>query len=104
MMRVSGVCGCFAAATALFALSATCFQRLQQRGLFAHPRRLAATAAPGRAWLDLDGGARALDASVKAMYGRGRVVALSFGLNLIGWLAGTAEVWVALQVPRFGCN
>lgn len=84
--------------TALFALSATWFQRLQQHGLFARLATWLRRLAPGRAWLDLTGGARALDASVQAAYGHRRAVALSFALNLGGWLVGTAEVWVALQV------
>lgn len=83
--------------SALFAASASWFYYLQRRGLFARLARLLSRVASGRDWLDLTGGAEALDRAVQAVYRHRGAVRASFLLNLAGWLAGTGEVWLALR-------
>lgn len=82
--------------SALFAASAVWFYYLQRRGLFARLARMLNKIASGRDWLDLSGGAEALDAAVQAVYRHAGAARASFALNLAGWLAGTGEVWLAL--------
>ena len=82
--------------SALFAANATWFYYLQRRGLFARLARMLSKVASGREWLDLTGGAEALDVAVQSVYRHAGAVRASFALNLAGWLAGTGEVWLAL--------
>lgn len=87
-----------AAGSLLFGASALWFYRLQRRGgLFVRLARLINKAASGRDWLKLAGGAEALDAEVGAAYQRPGAARKSFALNLLGWLLGTGEVWLALR-------
>lgn len=81
----------------LFGAMAIWFYRLQRRGgLFVRLAQLINTAAAGRDWLRLAGGAQALDLAVHAAYQRPGAARASFALNLAGWLLGTGEVWLAL--------
>ncbi len=82
--------------SALFAANATWFYYLQRRGLFARLARMLNKVASGRDWLDLTGGAEALDVAVQSVYRHAGAARASFALNLAGWLAGTGEVWLAL--------
>lgn len=82
--------------SALFGASAVWFYYLQRRGLFARLARMLNKVASGRDWLNLTGGAEALDVAVQAVYRHAGAVWASFGCNLAGWLAGTGEVWLAL--------
>lgn len=44
----------------------------------------------------LVGGAAPLDRAVRRLYRRRRAILLCFGWQLIGWIAGAGEVWLAL--------
>ena len=50
---------------------------------------------PGR-WDGLALRADAVDSAIRELYRDRKKVAISFGLNLLGWLAGTGEVWLIL--------
>lgn len=86
------------AGVGLFALLIALFYRQQRRDLFARLARRLSQAARGREWLDLTGGAQALDRALQALYGRARVLWASAGLHFAAWIVGTGEVWLALQV------
>ncbi|WP_322105622.1 flippase-like domain-containing protein [Paraburkholderia sp. J41] len=88
-----------AAAIATLVLGAmiALFYVAQRRGLFGRLLRVAQKLFAKRDWSALATRADAIDASVKSLYQeRGRAAA-SFVLSLAGWLAGTAEVWLALR-------
>jgi putative membrane protein len=73
------------------------FYFAQRRGLFGRALRLASKVFGKRDWSSLTTRADAIDAAVKALYAdRGRAAA-SFALSFVGWLVGTAEVWLALH-------
>ncbi len=82
--------------TGLFGANAIWFYSLQQRGLFARLAKMLNRFSSGREWLDFSGGAEALDAAVQGAYARRGVGLNSFLLNLVGWIAGTGEVWLIL--------
>jgi hypothetical protein len=44
----------------------------------------------------LSGHADAIDGAVKSLHGHSMRVTASFGLSLLGWVAGTGEVWLVL--------
>ena len=74
------------------------FLAAQQAGLFgASSRLLAALARPIRR-SDLVADARRLDAEIRALYRRPGALARSTLWRMLGWLAGTLEVWVGLWV------
>ncbi|MGI4858332.1 MAG: lysylphosphatidylglycerol synthase domain-containing protein [Janthinobacterium lividum] len=88
------------AGISLFTLSGAFLYRLQRRGLFAKLGALGARigigahAGAGSTWARR---AARLDAMVESMYTQARAVRACFGLNLLGWLVGTGEVWLALR-------
>ncbi|MCY0387944.1 lysylphosphatidylglycerol synthase domain-containing protein [Robbsia sp. Bb-Pol-6] len=86
------------AGISLFTLSGTFLYRLQRRGLFgrlgALTARLGIGSGAGGGWARR---AARLDAMVESMYAQARSVRACFGLNLLGWLVGTGEVWLALH-------
>lgn len=82
--------------SALFAANATWFYYLQRRGLFARLARMLNKVSSGRDWLNLTGGAKALDAAVREIYDTPGALRWCFLLNLTGWLVGTGEVWLAM--------
>lgn len=53
-------------------------------------------ARPGR-WAGLALRADAVDSAIRELYRDRKKVAASFGLNLLGWIAGTGEVWLILH-------
>ncbi len=72
------------------------FYLAQQRGLFLWLARALERLASGREWLALVGGAEALDGSIVALY-RNRTAFIACCLwRLAAWIAGVAEVWLAL--------
>jgi len=71
------------------------FYVLQRRGLFgALARRMVRLR--GREWLELSGGAEALDRAVDGLYRRRARVSAAAGWRLGGWVLGGAETWLAL--------
>jgi putative membrane protein len=77
------------------------FYFMQRRGLFGKLMRAVARFAGKRDWSQVMSQADAIDSAVQDAYGRGGRVAASFLLSLVGWLIGTAEVYVVLLLLRF---
>lgn len=84
------------AGLALFGLGLAVFYKIQKSGTFLKIARLIERMAQGRDWTRITGGAAALDDAVMAMY-RAKIdfVHCSFW-RIVGWVAGTAEVWLIL--------
>src|SRR5256714_838864 len=80
----------------VLALLIAAFYLLQRRGLFGKMMRLALRFAGNRDWSLMPGHADAIDGAVKSLHGRSVQVTASFGLSLLGWVAGTGEVWLVL--------
>jgi putative membrane protein len=74
------------------------FYLLQRRGLFTQVARLARRFAPRRDWTPLEHHAESIDGALRAAYRRRTQVWWSFALCLIGWIVGTAEVWIVLRL------
>ncbi len=74
------------------------FYLMQRRGLFAKLTRMATRFSRKRDWSRLQAKAQAIDLAVQTTYGRGGAVAGSFALNLVGWVVGTGEVFLILQL------
>jgi putative membrane protein len=90
------------AASGVLAFCLTGFYLAQRRGLFGKLMRWVSRFAGKRDWSQVMSQADAIDSAVQDAYGRGGRVAISFALSLIGWLIGTAEVYVVLlllQLP-----
>ena len=85
-------------ASGLLALQVGGFYWLQRRGLFSRLMRAAARFAGKRDWSRWMNQAQAIDLAVQDTYTRGGPVAASFLLSLVGWLVGTGEVYLALQL------
>jgi putative membrane protein len=81
----------------VLALLAALFYLAQRAGLFRRGARLVGRLARAKDWEALVGGAEALEASLAAIYGRRRLLVAAGSLRLLGWLAGTLEVWLALR-------
>jgi putative membrane protein len=84
-------------ATAPVLLLIAAFYWAQRRGLFGRVLRIASKAIGRREWSALSAHADDADAAVAALYRQHRKLAASFLLSLVGWLVGTAEVWLALR-------
>jgi putative membrane protein len=80
------------------------FYLLQRRGLFGKLMRTATRFSGKRDWSLWTNHAEAIDLSVQAAYGRGGAVAASFALSLIGWLVGTGEIYLILQLLKSPVN
>lgn len=89
------------AAAVCLALMPAAFYVLQRRGLFAAVVRLARRFAGAHDWSRLARHAEGVDTALKDAYSRRAQVWQSFALSLIGWIVGTAEVWLALRL--LGC-
>ena len=74
------------------------FYLLQRRGFFTKLTRAATRFAGKRDWSQWVSRAEAIDLSIQQIYRRGGGVAASFLLSLIGWLVGTGEVFLVLQL------
>jgi putative membrane protein len=85
-------------ASGLLALQVGGFYWMQRRGLFARLMRTATRFAGKRDWSLWVSQAEAIDLAVQLTYGRGGPVAASFLLSLVGWLVGTGEVYLILQL------
>src|SRR5258705_12108314 len=71
---------------------------MQRRGLFSKLMRTATRFAGKRDWSQWMSQAAAIDLAVDTTYGRAGPVAASFLLSLIGWLVGTGEVFLVLEL------
>lgn len=83
-------------ASAFLAVQIGGFYLLQRRGFFSKLMRAATRFAGKRDWSGWVSRAEAIDVAVQGIYGRGGGVAASFLLSLVGWLAGTGEVYLIL--------
>lgn len=93
-------------APAAVAISAGCvlvllpaaFYLLQRRGFFAGATRLLQRLFRSRDWADVLAHAAAIDLALQRTYARSGRVTASFALSLIGWVVGTAEVWLICRL------
>ncbi len=85
-------------ASALLALQVGGFYWIQRRGFFSKVMRAATRFAGKRDWSQWTSQAQAIDFAVQLTYGRTGPVAASFLLSLVGWLVGTGEVYLVLQL------
>jgi len=76
------------------------FYVMQRRGLFGKVMRAVARLTGKRDWSQVMDHADAIDTAVQVAYGRTGRVALSFLLSLVGWIIGTAEVYLILLLLR----
>jgi putative membrane protein len=86
------------AASAFLGLQVAGFYLAQRRGLFSKVMRTAARFFGKRDWSRWMMHAEAIDSAVERTYRRAGAVAASFTLNLIGWVVGTVEVYLILQL------
>ncbi|PLP97631.1 lysylphosphatidylglycerol synthase domain-containing protein [Cupriavidus pauculus] len=105
------------AVTVVLGACVLAFCELQRRGMFGRMMRIGqklfgkraestdgadaegghgSDAKPGR-WAGLALRADAVDSAIRELYRDRKKVAASFGLNLLGWIAGTGEVWLILH-------
>ncbi|VVE41908.1 flippase-like domain-containing protein [Pandoraea anhela] len=84
-------------ATALVSALLYAFYVAQRRGIFGWAFRMLSKMSSKRDWSSLLDRADAVDEIVQRMYGHRRQVLASFLLSLVGWIVGTAEVWLILQ-------
>lgn len=83
-------------ASLLLAVQVGGFYWMQRRGFFSKLMRTASRFSGKRDWSQWMSQAAAIDIEVQLTYGRGGPVAASFLLSLVGWLAGTGEVYLIL--------
>jgi putative membrane protein len=74
------------------------FYLMQRRGLFSKLTRAATRFSGKRNWSQWVSQAESIDVAVDATYRRVRPVAASFLLSLVGWLVGTGEVFLILEL------
>jgi len=74
------------------------FYLMQRRGLFGRLMRMASKVSGKRDWSQWLNQAETIDVAVRQLYGHAGRLLASFGLSLIGWLAGTGEVYLALSM------
>ena len=85
-------------ASGLLAVQVGGFYWIQRRGFFSKLMRTATRFAGKRDWSQWVSQAEAIDLGVHLTYGRAGPVAASFLLSLVGWLVGTGEVYLILQL------
>jgi putative membrane protein len=85
-------------ASGLLAVQVGGFYWLQRRGFFSKLMRAATRFAGKRDWSEWMSQAESIDRAVQVTYGRSGPVAASFLLSLVGWLVGTGEVYLILQL------
>jgi putative membrane protein len=83
------------AGIATFSLLLLAFGLLQHRGLFLRLARIFEHTTRGRAWQGLVGSAAALDREIVARYQDRTRLSICAAWRLLGWLWGSAEVWLA---------
>jgi putative membrane protein len=85
----------------VLAVCLTGFYLMQRRGLFGKLMRAIERFSGKRDWSQITSQADAIDLAVQDAYGRRGRLAASFLLSLIGWVIGTAEVYVVLLLLQF---
>ena len=85
----------------VLAFCLTGFYLMQRRGLFGKLMRTIKRFSGKRDWSAITSQADAIDLAVQDAYGRRGRVAVSFVLSFVGWVIGTAEVFVVLQLLQF---
>jgi putative membrane protein len=85
-------------ASGLLALQVGGFYWMQRRGFFSKLMRTATRFAGKRDWTQWMSQAEAIDLAVQLTYSRSGPVAASFLLSSVGWLVGTGEVYLILQL------
>jgi putative membrane protein len=85
-------------ASGILALQVGGFYWLQRRGLFGRLMRTATRFAGKRDWSQWLSHAEAIDRAVQLTYAHSAPVAASFLLSSVGWLVGTGEVYLILQL------
>lgn len=82
----------------LFALGLAGFFVAQRCGLFVRLAKGVERIAGVGGWREISGGAGALDLAITRLYGlRGDVAACCFW-RIVGWLAGTIEIWLIMDL------
>jgi|SRR5882757_1151280 len=79
----------------------TGFYLAQRNGLFGKLVRMVKHFSGKRDWAKLTSQADAIDHAVQDAYGRRGRAAASFFLSFAGWVIGTAEIYVILQLLQF---
>jgi putative membrane protein len=87
-----------AVSSALIVVAILAFYVLQRRGLFGRVIRLLQRLVRSHDWSDMERHAAGADLAITATYARTAQVWRAFLLNLAGWLVGTAEVWMLLDL------
>lgn len=85
-------------ASVLLAVQVGGFYWMQRRGLFGKLMRTALRFAGKRDWSEWMSQATAIDRAVQLIYGRSGALAASFLLSWVGWVVGTGEVYLILQL------
>jgi putative membrane protein len=85
-------------ASGVLALLLALFYLMHRRGLFSRLTRTIARFSSKRDWSRLMSRAEAIDLALQNTYGRRRRVGASFLLSLVGWLVGTGEIYLILQL------
>lgn len=85
----------------VLAVCLTGFYLMQRRGLFGKLMRTFKRFSGKRDWSQITSQADAIDLAVQDAYGRRGRVAASFSLSFVGWVIGTAEVYLVLQLLQF---
>lgn len=81
----------------LFAAGTAGLYALQRFGVFGLIVRVAAKTVDGARWRSLTGAAVEFDSAVAAMYRDRGAAALCVFWRIVGWISGTAEVWLILH-------
>lgn len=84
------------AGLALFGLGLGVFYKIQHAGPFLKLARWVESMAGDTNWLRMTGGAAALDGAVVALYRRRLAFVHCCFWRVVGWTAGTAEVWLIM--------
>jgi putative membrane protein len=87
-------------ASAVLAVIVVAFYLLQRRSLFAPSLRAVSRFWSRHDWSSLLSKAEAIDGAVRNTYRQGLGVPACFCLNLLGWIVGTGEVYLILQLLR----
>jgi putative membrane protein len=85
-------------ASGVLAVQVAGFYFLQRRGLFSKVMRAGVRFAGKWDWSRWVSHAESIDLAVEATYGRAGAVTASFLLSVIGWLVGTGEVFLILEL------
>jgi putative membrane protein len=85
-------------ASAFLAVQIGGFYFIQRRGFFSKITRAVTRFSSKRDWSQFVTQAAAIDVAVQDTYGRAGPVMASFLLSLIGWVVGTGEVYLIMQL------